>query len=185
MLVNKSLSSRISSNGSADQLWLRSAKQSRSVRTGICLFVLALSVVSARVWAASAQNANSPLGVNLSSINFYTSEQPLINIFLTNDGWITHSDKAWSTGEEKVLQLDRNGYPTTLHAKSNGTDSPQNFSSVGVVLERQGGPYLYPPGHYVVLYDGEGRLTYGGDAILVSSSPGRDVINIAKPSGEG
>ena len=43
----------------------------------------------------------------------------------------------------------------------------------------------YPSGKYVVLYDGQGTLSYGFDASLASSSPGRDVINVAKPTTGG
>jgi hypothetical protein len=37
----------------------------------------------------------------------------------------------------------------------------------------------------VVLYDGKGTLNYTGDAALVSSSPGRDIINVASPTSGG
>jgi len=43
----------------------------------------------------------------------------------------------------------------------------------------------YPAGQYVVLYDGQGTLAYSADAKLVSSTPGRDVINVATPSDGG
>ena len=42
----------------------------------------------------------------------------------------------------------------------------------------------YPGGQYVVLYDGQGTLSYSFDAKLVSSSPSRDVINVS-PSASG
>jgi len=40
-----------------------------------------------------------------------------------------------------------------------------------------------PAGRYVVLYDGAGELAYKGSATLVSSSPGRDVIEVSADSG--
>jgi hypothetical protein len=43
---------------------------------------------------------------------------------------------------------------------------------------------VYPGGQYVVLYDGQGTLSYGFDATLISRSPGRDVINVI-PSNNG
>jgi hypothetical protein len=135
--------------------------------------------------AVTPSNARSPLGINLSSVNDYTGEQPFINIFVTNGGWITHGRTKWDTHEEQYLRLDANGYPTTLAASQSDPDSPQIFSSVGVLLERQGGQYLYPAGRYVVRYDGDGKLVYGFDARLVSSSPGRDVIDVARPSDAG
>ena len=43
----------------------------------------------------------------------------------------------------------------------------------------------YRAGRYVVLYEGQGTLEYGFDAKLVSSSPGRDVFQVASPSEDG
>lgn len=151
-----------------------------------------------RATAESPANAKSPLGVDLAGISYWSSEQPFLNIFKTTGvsketpaGWITHSNTQWDTGEEAYLQLDTNGYPTTLKADSSDPNSPQKFTSVGVLVLRglpnsNGGTGLpYQPGNYVVLYDGEGTLSFGFDATLVSSSPGRDVINVAKPTTTG
>jgi hypothetical protein len=131
-------------------------------------------------------------------MSYYSAEQPFLNIFKTSGvarstptGWSTHSMMDFNTGEAAYLQLDANGYPTTLKASSADPHSPQLFTSVGVLLERElpnsnaGTGLPYRPGRYIVLYDGQGTLEYGFDAALVSSSPGRDVINVKTPSQEG
>jgi hypothetical protein len=153
---------------------------------------------SVEAHAATASNAKSPLGINLTAMNYYNPEQPFLNIFKTAGathsvptGWSTHSMMDFNTGEAAYLQLDANGYPTTLKASSADPHSPQLFTSVGVLLERElpnsnggtGPPYR--AGRYVVLYDGQGTLEYGFDAALVSSSPGRDVFNVKTPSQNG
>ena len=148
--------------------------------------------------AATAANAKSPLGMNLTAMNYYSPEQPFLNIFKTSgatrstpSGWWTHTATDFDTGESAYLQLDANGYPTTLKASSADPHSPQIFTSVGVLLERDlpnanGGTGLpYRAGRYVVLYDGKGTLEYGFDATLVSSLPGRDVINVKAPTSAG
>lgn len=148
--------------------------------------------------AETPANAKSPLGINLSAVNYYSAEQPFLNVFKTSgasksnpQGWVTHSSSKFDTGEAAYLQLDANGYPTTLQASSADPNSPQLYDSVGVLILRNlpnsnGGSGLpYRAGQYVVLYDGEGALSYGFDASLVSHSPGRDVINVAQPSGAG
>jgi hypothetical protein len=165
----------------------------------ICLMGL-LSTLSLQctALAATAANAKSPLGINLIQMNYYSAEQPFLNIFktagvtrATPTGWTTHSASKFDTGEGAYLQLDANGYPTTLTANSADPHSPQLFTSVGVLLERSlpnsnGGTGLpYRAGRYVVLYEGQGSLDYGFDAKLVSASPGRDIINVASPSGAG
>jgi hypothetical protein len=127
-------------------------------------------------------------------VNYYNPEQPFLNIFKTTgvsastpNGWFTHTLQTFDTGEESYLQLDANGYPTTLVS----THQPQLFTSVGVLLLRglpdsnSGTGPPFRAGQYVVLYDGQGTLTYGGDAALVSSAAGRDVINVATPTGGG
>jgi hypothetical protein len=161
--------------------------------TALILTLLA----AAELHAATASNANSPLGINLTQMDYWSSEQPFLNIFKTTAvsqnsvGWLTHSSSTWDTGEEAYLQLDANGYPTTLTASSSDPHSPQIFNSVGVELERElpnsnsGTGLPYRPGRYVVLYEGQGKLSYGFDATLVSSAPGRDVINVATPTSAG
>src|SRR6202453_4375746 len=135
--------------------------------------------------AATAFNARSAMGINLAAVNYFANEQPFINAFLESQQWITHSNAAWDTDEEQYISLDANGWPITLTGVNE--PSPQKFNSLGVIF-LQNMPStpngVYPGGQYVVLYDGQGILTYGFDATLVSRSPGRDVINVV-PSNNG
>jgi len=146
--------------------------------------LLALFVINAN--AATNQNAASPLGINLNSITYYSPEMPFIDNFKSNGSWITHSSSVWDTNEEQYLNLDSNGWPISLVSVNEPTS--QQFNSVGVLLLRS---YpnttngYYPAGKYYVLYQGQGTLTYGGDATLVSRSTGQDIINVATPSSGG
>ena len=136
-------------------------------------------MLSGGVHAATSFNAQSAMGINLGGVSYYASEQPFISSFVTSERWITHSDATWDTKEEKYLDLDANGWPITL----NGVNEPtaQQFNSLGVLF-LLGMPNtangIYPAGQYIVLYDGQGTLSYGIDAALVGRSPGRDVINV-------
>ncbi|MHB8885744.1 MAG: hypothetical protein ACYC5H_11845 [Methylovirgula sp.] len=156
------------------------------------LWVIALSLCL--VQARAQANPSSPLMTNLSSVNYYTSEQPFLDVFKTDGretsygaglqrGWLTQNRASWDTGEEGSLQLDANGWPKSVIG-ARGT----KFTRVGVLLERQGGTAKppYPAGQYVVLYDGRGRIKYGLDAWknLALSAPGRDVIKVT-PSDAG
>jgi hypothetical protein len=169
----------------------------RAAIAAIAVFIVALTF-SGGARAETSANAKSPLGINLSAVNYYTPEQPFLNIFKTSaaskanpQGWITHSSSKFDTGEGAYLQLDADGYPTTLKASSADPNSPQLYDSVGVLVLRnlpnsnQGSGLPYRAGQYVVLYDGEGTLSYGFDASLVSHSPGRDVVNVANPTTGG
>ena len=149
---------------------------------GLLLLAALLATGARTAVAVTPANATSPLGINLNGVSYYSTEQPFMNVFVTNGGWVTHSQDTWDTREEQYLQLDANGYPKTLVAAPSDPHSPQLFDSVGIVVDRVPAPFLYPAGRYVVLYDGEGTLTYEFDARLVSSSRGRDVIEVAQPS---
>jgi hypothetical protein len=151
-----------------------------------------------QVPAATPANTQSPLGMNLLQMSYYSAEQPFLNIFKTTGvsqtapvGWITHTNSTWDTGEEAYLQLDANGYPTSLTANASDPHAPQLFNSVGVLLLRDlpnadaGTALPYRPGRYIVLYDGQGTLSYNFDARLVSASPGRDVIDVTPTSRGG
>jgi len=135
--------------------------------------------------AATVFNAQSPMGVNLGAVNYYATEQPFINAFASSERWITHSNAAWDTNEERYIDLDANGWPITLRSINEPTT--QRFKSIGALF-LVGMPRtangIYPSGTYIVLYDGQGTLSYGADAVLVRRSPGRDVINVT-PSSKG
>lgn len=158
------------------------------------LAVLAIALgFSSPAPAATSANANSPLGVNLNFLSYYDPEQPFLNIFKTTGitqstptAWSTRSKSMNETHEEASLQLDSDGYPTTLAASSS-----QQFDQVCAVLLRlpasNGGTGLpYRPGQYVILYDGAGALSVGLDGKMVSTSQGasggRDVFNVANPT---
>jgi hypothetical protein len=161
------------------------------IKSRACLMLVFSATMVAR--SGSAANVQSPVGMNLQNVNYYSAEQPFLNIFRTSGGWITHSTTAesWDTHEEAYLQLDADGYPTTLTASRSDPNSPQIFNSVVVLLLRDlpnsnagtGLPFL--AGQYVVLYDGEGTLACGFDATLISTAPGRMVVNLVSPPTHG
>jgi hypothetical protein len=125
-------------------------------------------------------NALSPLGVNLSDWSDWATEQPFINLFKTSRAWITQAPGVWDTGEEQSLNLDQNGWVRSLPA---ATDTSLRYRTVSTLL-LSGHDFagIRPGGEYVVLYEGEGTLTYGYAATRLAShsSPGRDVINVDK-----
>jgi hypothetical protein len=152
---------------------------------GLMWVTVLILTVSGAARAATPFNAQSAMGINLAAVSYYASEQPFINSFVTSEQWITHSDAAWDTKEEKYVNLDANGWPITL--KSINEPTTQQFNSLGVLflLGMPNTPNgVYPAGQYIVMYDGKGKLSYGLDAVLVRRSPGRDVINVT-PSSKG
>jgi hypothetical protein len=136
--------------------------------------------------AATSNNSTSPLGINLGGISYFSPEMPFIDNFKSNGSWITQAPGVWDTNEEQYLNLDSNGWPINLIAINEPT--AQQFKSVSVLLMRNypSTPNgYYPAGQYYVIYQGQGTITYGFDASLVSHSAGQDIINVAAPSTNG
>jgi hypothetical protein len=164
---------------------------------GAALAVCALaSLLPNSARAATSANAQSPLGMNLNAMNYYNPEQPFLNIFKTSgitrstpNGWFTRDASMNETNEEAYLQLDSSGFPTSLKASS--ADANQRFTQVCTLLmnalgQSNGGTGLrYRSGQYDAIYTGQGTMTYGSDASLVSRSTGQDVFNVASPSANG
>ena len=131
----------------------------------------------------------SPMMVNLNGLAYYSVEQPFLDLVKLAGGrggsgkqtaWLTQVTKGpFDTGEQQYLNLDSNGWPINLGCSKSGGCS---FNAVGMLLNQisatDGG---YRAGRYIVSYQGTGTISYGFDASLVSSSPGRDVINVATP----
>jgi len=155
-------------------------------RFGALAVLGVILLLAASAHAASSPNAASPLGINLNGIDYYSAEMPFIDNFKSSGGWITHSSAVWDTNEERYLKLDANGWPISLGAV--GEPTAQQFTSVGVLLLRSypSTPNgYYPAGRYTVLYQGQGTITYAGDAALVSRSSGQDIVNVATPTAGG
>jgi hypothetical protein len=136
--------------------------------------------------AETPSNANSPMGTNLSQVTYYTTELPFLDNFKASGSWTTFSGYNNRTGESQYLNLDANGWPVSLTAVNEPV--AQQFTYVGVFLlnaEGANSPVSvpYPAGQYVVRYQGQGTLTYGGDAVknVALSAPGRDVVDVKTP----
>ena len=153
-------------------------------------FLLAILFVSSLTANATAQtNQASPLGTNLIELTYYAGDQPFLNIFKTGGGWAGNvTSGARYDQSQNVFQLDVNGYPTSMNGI--GIAAGQTFTEIDTLVLRDLGltgksaPF-YRAGRYVVLYDGQGTLTYNYDAAKNNSysAPGRDVLDVTPSAG--
>ena len=146
--------------------------------------------------AAAQTNQASPLGTNLNAINYYTPEQPFLNILKTGSGWTGQTADGTRYSEvQGALNLDTNGYPQSMTGV--GPAAGATFVEIDVLVMRTLGisdasgnetaPF-YPAGNYVFLYSGTGTFGFILDCVtanIVSSAVGRIVINIPSPSANG
>ena len=138
-------------------------------------------VVGSSVTGLTARNA---LGINLAAVAYYSPEQPFLNIVKSGGtssnlsssiGWYTATPTAFDTNEEAYLQLDSDGYPTSLTASASLPGSQQftfvkaalNYNMPGVA---PGQANVYPPGTYRLKFEGQGTVQVAGDASYVSGN---------------
>lgn len=105
----------------------------------------------------------SSLGINTNEVSYIDASVPFVDLF-----------RAASPFAENVLHLppanityDLNGWPTHLNGGMVGTRFLGELPADAV-----------PDGIYTVLYEGEGELRYGNDAVLLKHERGRDTIQI-------
>ena len=128
-------------------------------------------------------NYNSPLGTNISELSYWSTEWTLLDVMKSAGGWFTADDTTWDTGEQAYLDLDEHGWVRSLPAADDGE---RRYRSVTALMLNDGGGH-HPAGRYVVLYEGEGTLSYQFDARLneALSRPGRHVLDVDRPSNGG
>lgn len=110
----------------------------------------------------------SPMGINLSDIQYYSPEWPFKNFFKTSMGW---RDGSWNPSVPVALTSD--GYPLLNPGQT----------AVSLICRDIGG--AYPTGPWVLLYDGSGTVSVGGNAQMTGSSPGRITFQVTNPTNEG
>lgn len=134
--------------------------------------------------AQTQSNQSSPLGTNLIEVTYFTAEQPFLNIIKTGSMWAGNTTAGTRFDEtQNVFQLDVNGYPTSMSGI--GPAAGQTFTEIDTLVLRD---ISFPAGNYVLLYEGTGTFAFQFDANnsnIISSTPGRIVINVPAPTGAG
>ncbi|PHS19507.1 MAG: hypothetical protein COA86_04285 [Kangiella sp.] len=121
------------------------------------------------------------MGTNLDGVVDWTSAHPFIDLKKYSREWITACDtglqadctgaNSWNTGEESSLNLDADGWIISL-------PTPEESPVYWYTRLFWAGDPQYVGGRHIVTYDGDGTLNYFFGMTLVSSSAGRDVIDI-------
>jgi hypothetical protein len=150
----------------------------KTVRVVVSLALAAAASVLPAVPAggqAPPPNEGSPLGTNLSGLVDWSGEWPFVDAFKTSRDWIPgERNGCWDCAGP--LDLDENGWVRSLDpSRPNGGQVARTLQFVDVPT--------YPGGRYTVVYDGQGQLTFGGGATLVSSAPGRYQVDVNPAAG--
>jgi len=145
---------------------------------GAILEASALAILTVQVTpeigrAQPYPNESAAMGVNLGGIVDWNSAIPFTDVFTHARPWIPQlqDNSVWDTGAP--LDIGPNGYPASL--------APGQAAGT-VLITSQG--TNYPAGEYVCLYEGTGQLDFRLDAQIVSSEPGRLVVQV-QPTADG
>ena len=127
--------------------------------------------VAASAPAQSQAEGGFPMGVNLTSVCYWSTENPFVDFFKQSQPWQAQK-KGAVYGKGGTLDLDANGWIRSLQ--------PGQWADV--LMCRNNGHY--PAGEYICLYDGEGRINFGFDARVKDRQKGRIVLQVS-PSRAG
>jgi Ca2+-binding RTX toxin-like protein len=114
------------------------------------------------------------LGTNLAGITQWSTQSPFIDHFKSARSWIPQTSDIWDTQEGSRLDLDANGWVRSLPAAGSGV----TYDRVSTMVLPFG--EATRPGRYVVMYDGQGEISYGlgGMKVTTESALGRDVVQL-------
>ena len=151
------------------------------IKISTVLFFLLLTVVGGLGAQTTATNQAAspdhpvkiPIGMNLAGISDYSPGFPFKNLMWGARPWLTKDldrQGPFDSGFAEKIPLDQNGYPLELPCQPAGATQPQTVFTII--------PNLTEPGRYVVLYDGEGEIAAAMSTKVVSSAPGRVMIEL-------
>jgi hypothetical protein len=148
--------------------WLR-----RLVGVAAALVVACGSQPSGGVPMPVGEGPKLPLGMNLTGIRDYAPGYPFRNLMWGARRWLTRNADGsgpFDTRQLSRIPLDEDGYPLELPYRVSDDQPPQVVFTII--------PNVTEPGHYVALYDGEGRLTGAMGTTIVTARPGRVVLDL-------
>jgi len=144
--------------------------------------VASLAIIGSNPSLTAAEPANSKasLGMGLTGIADWSTEQPFIDLMKSARSWVTKcpegQDCPFDTQEAALLDLDENGWVKSLPAPD---DPKVRYRAVETFVIAEGEASRV--GRYIILYDGEGALNYQGVRYEgAMSRPGRHVVVLPK-----
>jgi hypothetical protein len=124
-----------------------------------CVFALL-----ATAFVCAEPSAHSRLGINLAGVVDWSTEYPFVDCFRLSRTWISQR-KGESWGKGPALALDPNGWVTKL--------DPDCWAETPMLTAGHA-----PSGEYICLYEGSGSIEVRGARKVLSSSPGRIVVDV-------
>ena len=132
------------------------------------IFTITTNTVLTSAQTSTYPNSNSTVGMNLTGVVDWTTQWPFVDAFKVARPWISQRQNA-SFGQGGDLNLT---YPDNWIAAF----KPGQYAET-VMFDN--GKAHYPGGQYVLLYDGEGTISFNfGSATIASQTPGRMLVDV-------
>lgn len=145
----------------------------RAVGAVVCGGLIAMSSEA----TAGVGNSNPTLAFNLSDLSDWSTAQPYIDLMRYSRSWYGNANgqfAAYSTADLVALNVfDADGWPTYI---------PEGVSTIETIWAWGGSSAIDPviaqlrATVYVLEYEGEGTVTVSGDVRILSSEPGRILL---------
>ncbi|MFQ3648791.1 MAG: hypothetical protein SNJ75_00550 [Gemmataceae bacterium] len=133
--------------------------------------MISISVVCLALLLHPSQATKAPLGINLTSVVDWSTELVFVDQFRIARRWISQAKgKPW--GQGGPLDVDADGHLRSLQ--------PDQYAET--MLWTDFGK-SFPEGTFVCLYEGDGELTFWGDARISRSAPGRIELAVRANTG--
>jgi hypothetical protein len=114
------------------------------------------------------------IGSNLDSINDWDTALPFLDLFKTSRPWISGNSATWQWDDGRPLDLDADGWVRSL--------LPNQIARTLMLVDDT--TLRVGAGRWVVTYGGSGQIQYANQVTLLTSLPGRDLVEIhAHPNG--
>ncbi|MGH2569005.1 MAG: T9SS type A sorting domain-containing protein, partial [Bacteroidota bacterium] len=145
-------------------------------------FALAFMVgVFATNTPAQTDTCRPKFGMNFTRLWDQNREIPFVDVMKMSMFWLTTNSmnvpggqNRADTGVRDSIPADSNGYPLQLPYSVAGQETTQVVYTRMLTFQE----IPYPGGEYICLYDGDGAITFGDDARIVSQTPGRIVLDV-------
>lgn len=147
------------------------AKRSFYIHMRLPLLLILIIIVSGPAVAQNAPNALSPMGINLSSVTYWSPELVFVDLFKRSQPWQSKL-KGHSKKRGNDLVLTNKGELIGLHPDQRAES---------IIIREDG---HYPAGNYLCLYEGGGEIEFKFDAVVKRRSPGRILLHV-NPSDDG
>lgn len=144
--------------------------------------VLLCLLISFNTNAQLSDSCKLRFGTNLAGISDWGTEQPFVDMMRYSRLWYTkdvdNPDAPWNSETIDQIVLRSDGYPMEMPQTVAGRPFEQKVATVWGVTDG------WEAGNYIVLFDGAGSLSFGGNyTSLAHPSPNRYTFTMAVPAG--